>query len=57
MGYSKISGEDPNAEGYFQNVERVLAKQKSLRGHVDDLEDDGVEYEEETGEEGTGEGE
>ena len=58
-GYSKISGEDPNAEGYFQNVERVLAKQKSLRGHVDDLEDDGVEYEneEETGEEGTGEGE
>lgn len=58
-GYSKISGEDPNADGYFQNVERVLAKQKSLRGQVDDLEDDGNEYEteKETGEEGTSEGE
>ena len=58
-GYSKISGEDPNADGYFQNVERVLAKQKSLKGRVDDREDDGSEYETEDvkGEEGTGEGE
>lgn len=29
-GFAKISSEDPNSDGYFQNVERVLAKQKSL---------------------------
>ncbi len=52
-GYSKISGEDPNADGYFQNVERVLAKQKSLRGDVDTNE---VEYIESETEEGTGSG-
>jgi len=40
-GYAKISGDDPNADGYFQNVERVLAKQKSLKG-------DNYEIEEET---------
>ena len=51
-GYAKISSEDPNADGYFQNVERVLAKQKSLKA---DYEDD-VEPEDE-GENGdTGEG-
>jgi len=52
-GYSKISGEDPNADGYFQNVERVLAKQKSLRGEVDTIEDEIIESETE---EGTGSG-
>ena len=52
-GYSKISGEDPNADGYFQNVERVLAKQKSLRGEVDITEDEIIENETE---EGTGSG-
>ena len=52
-GYSKISGEDPNADGYFQNVERVLAKQKSLRGEVDTNEDEIIESE---NEEGTGSG-
>ena len=52
-GYSKISGEDPNADGYFQNVERVLAKQKSLRGEVDINEDEIIESETE---EGTGSG-
>ena len=52
-GYSKISGEDPNADGYFQNVERVLAKQKSLRGEVDINEDEIIENETE---EGTGSG-
>ena len=52
-GYSKISGEDPNADGYFQNVERVLAKQKSLRGEVDTFEDEIIESE---NEEGTGSG-
>ena len=30
-GYAKISSEDPNADGYYQNVERILAKQKSLK--------------------------
>ncbi|MBJ2176296.1 hypothetical protein JBL43_18740 [Aureibaculum sp. A20] len=29
-GFAKISSEDPNSDGYYQNVERVLAKQKSL---------------------------
>ncbi|PIE48735.1 MAG: hypothetical protein CSA39_06195 [Flavobacteriales bacterium] len=29
-GYAKISSEDPNADGYYQNVERVMAKQKHL---------------------------
>jgi len=48
-GYSKISGEDPNADGYFQNVERVLAKQKSLRGEVDNTEDEIIESENEEG--------
>jgi len=52
-GYSKISGEDPNADGYFQNVERVLAKQKNLRGEVDITEDEIIESETE---EGTGSG-
>ena len=51
-GYSKISGEDPNAEGYFQNVERILAKQRSLKG-IDNVYD---EFESE-GEESAGEGE
>ena len=56
-GYSKISGEDPNADGYFQNVERVLAKQKSLRGEVETNENEVIEggIEGET-EEGTGSG-
>jgi len=52
-GYSKISGEDPNADGYFQNVERILAKQKSLKGDVDINEDEGIEGETEEGN-GTG---
>lgn len=57
-GYSKISGEDPNADGYFQNVERILAKQKSLRGEVDEFEGEGIEIdpEGETIEEETTEG-
>ncbi|MET2984264.1 alpha/beta hydrolase [Aureibaculum conchae] len=29
-GFAKISSEDTNSDGYYQNVERVLAKQKSL---------------------------
>ncbi|HHC79092.1 MAG TPA: hypothetical protein ENK46_04360 [Flavobacteriia bacterium] len=48
-GYAKISSDDPNADGYFQNVERVLAKQKSLKGGNEDeaqediIEDDAVD--------------
>ena len=44
-GYAKISGDDPNADGYFQNVERILAKQKSLKG---DSESNDNSSEEET---------
>ncbi|MBT8385067.1 MAG: hypothetical protein KJO83_05070 [Bacteroidia bacterium] len=51
-GYAKISAEDPNGDGYYQNVERVLAKQKSIRGE-DEMEDEFIEE----SEEGTGEGE
>jgi len=39
-GYAKISGDDPNADGYFQNVERVLAKQKSLNAGGGDIEEE-----------------
>jgi len=36
-GFAKISSEDPNSDGYYQNVERVLAKQKAFNnGGVDD---------------------
>lgn len=51
-GYAKISADDPNGDGYYQNVERVLAKQKSIRGE-DEMEDEFIEE----GEQGTGEGE
>ena len=30
-GFAKISSEDPNSDGYYQNVERVLAKQKTFK--------------------------
>jgi len=55
-GYAKISGNDPNADGYFQNVERVLAKQKSLKGKsIDDFEEESADDIDE-GEGDTGEG-
>jgi hypothetical protein len=50
-GYAKISGEDPNADGYFQNVERILAKQKSLKGGNEEIE---LDPSENTAEEGEG---
>lgn len=30
-GYAKISSDDPNADGYYQNVERVMAKAKEKK--------------------------
>ncbi len=30
-GFSKISSEDPNGDGYYQNVERVILKQQTLK--------------------------
>ena len=43
-GYAKISAEDPNGDGYFQNVERVLAKTKQLKEPVEEevIEEDEV---------------
>ena len=41
-GYAKISSEDPNADGYYQNVERVLAKQKNIRGEFEEAPDDTI---------------
>ncbi|MDH5413834.1 MAG: alpha/beta hydrolase-fold protein [Flavobacteriaceae bacterium] len=55
-GYAKISAEDPNGDGYYQNVERVLVKQKSIRGEGE-IEDEYIEEGEEGSGEGTGEGE
>jgi len=51
-GYAKISSEDPNADGYYQNVERVLTKQKTYNnGGEEVIEEDIIEVEdsEETG--------
>ena len=48
-GFAKISSEDPNSDGYYQNVERVLAKQKSLNnGELpeEELEEEIIESEE-----------
>tara|TARA_R110002073_G_scaffold139232_2_gene289393 strand:+ start:177695 stop:178933 length:1239 start_codon:yes stop_codon:yes gene_type:complete len=47
-GYAKISSDDPNGDGYYQNVERVLAKTKQKR---EPLEDETIE---ESVEEGNG---
>ncbi|MGB5362620.1 MAG: alpha/beta hydrolase-fold protein [Aureibaculum sp.] len=55
-GYAKISAEDPDGDGYYQNVERVLAKQKSVRGD-DEIEEEFIEDGGEGSGEGTGEGE
>ncbi len=43
-GFAKISSEDPNSDGYYQNVERVLAKQKSLNGG-NEVDTEGVDTE------------
>ncbi len=54
-GFAKISGDDPNSDGYFQNVERVLAKQKSLKAGGDDFEEEEeLDTEESEGETGEG---
>lgn len=54
-GYAKISSEDPNADGYYQNVERILAKQKSLKvGLEEEIIDENSETEEVIEEGGSG---
>lgn len=46
-GYAKISSDDPNADGYYQNVERILAKVKKRNEPIDDeLEETTTEDEE-----------
>ena len=57
-GYAKISSDDPNANGYYQNVERVLAKQKSLKVGLDDepTGDEPIEETQTPVESGEGEG-
>lgn len=37
-GYAKIPGDDPNGDGYYQNVERVLQKRKAKRPTLEDEE-------------------
>ena len=41
-GYSKISSEDPNGDGYYENVERVLAKVKESRKRPSEEEEEEV---------------
>lgn len=41
-GYSKISAEDPNGDGYYENVERVLAKVKQGRARPEEEEEEEV---------------
>lgn len=52
-GYSKLAANDPNGDGYYQNVERVLAKIKQSREPLEDEEE--IVEEEVTEEEGNGE--
>lgn len=45
-GFAKISSDDPNSDGYYQNVERVLAKQKNFNNggvEVDEVNDSDIE--------------
>ncbi len=42
-GFTKIASDDPNKEGYYQNVERVLALRK--RGNVEEPEEEAPEDE------------
>ena len=44
-GFSKISSEDPEGDGYYQNVERILSKQKSLKAGGGEIEDTEVDDE------------
>ncbi len=39
-GFANISSEDPNSDGYYQNVERVLAKQKTLNNGGIELDEE-----------------
>lgn len=52
-GYSKISAEDPNGDGYYENVERVLAKVKQGRERPEEeeeiIDEDMIEVEEDDG--------
>lgn len=48
-GYAKISSEDPNADGYYQNVERVMAKQEALNNGSTDFMESEMELSESEG--------
>jgi len=41
-GYAKISADDPNGDGYYENVERVLAKTKQGRERPEEEEEDPI---------------
>lgn len=55
-GYAKISSDDPNSDGYFQNVERVLSKQKSLKADDNEIDEEEKDSGIENGEEETNSG-
>jgi hypothetical protein len=45
-GYAKIGSDNPNADAYYQNIERVLEKRRAEKlglpyGEENDTEDDG----------------
>lgn len=48
-GYAKISSEDPNADGYYRNVERVMAKQEALNNGSTEFTENEVGLSEPTG--------
>ena len=53
-GYAKISSDDPNADGYYQNVERVMAKTKAKKkAYEEEYTEEEITSEEES-EEGEG---
>ena len=42
-GYAKISSDDPNKDGYYQNVERVLALRKAQKNPKEETNEDNEE--------------
>ncbi len=49
-GYAKISSDDPNKDGYYQNVERVLALRKAQKNPKEETNEDNEEEDEDNNE-------
>jgi len=53
-GFSKLSSEDPNSNGYYKNVERVISKQRAIKAGGGEILE--TPSEQESYDEGTSEG-